>query len=102
MATKDSTLWSWGDSSHGKLGTGPPAKEEAVLSPAKVGKIEGGIAQLEAGLHLSAALTKDGKLYTWSVGSITVPLHHHSPPSPSHVPLQGQRRAFQAGSWDYF
>ena len=61
-------LWSWGDHSFGKLGTGGSVTAN-LLTPRKVGGLEGGsIVQLECGPHSSLALTKGGKVYTWLVG----------------------------------
>jgi E3 ubiquitin-protein ligase HERC2 len=67
-STDDDMLWSWGDHSFGKLGTGGSVTAN-LLTPRKVGGLEGGsIVQLECGPHSSLALTKGGKVYTWGKG----------------------------------
>ncbi len=58
-ATKDGTLYAWGDNRYGQLGTN---STESADEPAAVMK---GVAAVAAGSWSSYALTESGELYAW-------------------------------------
>ncbi|KAL3277276.1 hypothetical protein HHI36_012626 [Cryptolaemus montrouzieri] len=65
--TENGEVYSWGDGDYGKLGHGNCAthkQPERIMGPF-VGKI---IKFINAGYRHSAAITDDGKLYTWGEG----------------------------------
>ena len=56
-------VWSWGDGDYGKLGRGG---NEACKLPKVVGRLSSaGIVRVFCGSQFSAALSKNGHLYTW-------------------------------------
>lgn len=58
----DGTVWAWGDNLHGQLGDGTTVHRS---SPVPVAGLTGGIAQVAAGMSMSAALKSDGTVWTW-------------------------------------
>ena len=66
------SMFSWGRAAHGQLGHGDATEADATRRIASVDletpmQIEGlqRVAQAEAGEHFSAALTRDGAVFTW-------------------------------------
>jgi Kinesin motor domain/Regulator of chromosome condensation (RCC1) repeat len=57
--------YSWGSGKDGRCGTG---NEDSVQSPFKIFKDPIRLVSLKCGYHHSAAVTSDGKLYTWGRG----------------------------------
>ena len=58
----DGTIWAWGSNSYGKLGQGQPTNYK-VSSPVRIGN-DNNWAQISGGGN-HAAITDDGRLYTW-------------------------------------
>ena len=65
---RDGNLFMWGLNSLGQLGLGDCVSRK---TPTRVTSI-GPVTQLSCGSFYTAAVTKDGSLYTW--GSMSVPL----------------------------
>ncbi|MDI6788775.1 MAG: chromosome condensation regulator RCC1, partial [Planctomycetota bacterium] len=57
------TLWTWGDDTNGKLGNGAPTAD--VLTPTQIATGITNWKQVSCGNQHTAAVTLDGKLYTW-------------------------------------
>ena len=56
-------VWSCGDGDYGKLGRGG---SDSCKSPQLVERLKGQyVVQVHCGLQFSAAVTVDGKLFTW-------------------------------------
>jgi alpha-tubulin suppressor-like RCC1 family protein len=62
---KQTDLYSWGNGSLGQLGL---KKLESVNTPAKV-EIKGDFVDISAGFEHSAAVTSEGKMFLWGLGS---------------------------------
>lgn len=58
----DNTLWTWGGNTFGQLGNGDKQNDTFMCVPQK---IMDNVADVSLGDSSSAAVTKDGKLYTW-------------------------------------
>jgi len=70
--TGEGMLWACGDGIGGRLGLND---ESVRLSPTRVGPQHFGgacVTTVAAGFTHSAALTEDGKLYTWGSGEVDV------------------------------
>lgn len=65
--TENGIVYSWGDGDYGKLGHGNTAthKQPERINGPFLGKI---VKYIHAGYRHSAAVTEDGKLYTWGEG----------------------------------
>ena len=60
-------VWSWGDGDYGKLGRGG---SNSCKTPFQVERLQGlGVIRTHCGSQFSAAITKDGHLYTWGKGN---------------------------------
>uniref|UniRef100_A0A8C4NJF8 HECT-type E3 ubiquitin transferase n=1 Tax=Eptatretus burgeri TaxID=7764 RepID=A0A8C4NJF8_EPTBU len=65
--TDDGQVWSWGDGDYGKLGRGG---SNSCKTPFQVERLQGlGVIRTRCGSQFSAAITKDGHLYTWGKGN---------------------------------
>eukprot|EP00899_Mesostigma_viride_P019612 jgi/Mesvir1/27652/Mv07379-RA.3 len=66
VSTAEGYVFSWGDGGEGRLGHG---NEEDKWAPTQVMALEGqDIVQVAAGDQFSAALTREGGIYTWGCG----------------------------------
>uniref|UniRef100_UPI00358FCF6D E3 ubiquitin-protein ligase HERC2 n=1 Tax=Myxine glutinosa TaxID=7769 RepID=UPI00358FCF6D len=65
--TDDGQVWSWGDGDYGKLGRGG---SNSCKTPFQIERLQGvGVLRTHCGSQFSAAITKDGHLYTWGKGN---------------------------------
>lgn len=61
--TKDEILYVWGDNKYGQVGNG--ANEECLNVEGRQVKVLENVQSVSLGWYHSAAVTKDGVLYTW-------------------------------------
>lgn len=97
--TKDGSVWGWGEAKLGQLGMG---KQRHVLLPTKIAFEEqsaNNFVQCSAGYGHSAALTQDGRLYTWGfnnygqTGHVSNETYWH--PAPATMYLDTQTRNYE-------
>lgn len=57
----DATLWCWGEAASGRLGHGSTAPPQLTPIPAQLTDV----AQVDAGIHQTCAVTHDGAAWSW-------------------------------------